>query len=305
MNEVLILGAGKIGSAIAKLLNTSDYDIVISDTNQQALDKLTPWRSKRFKTKILNPNNPHAVLKDRSAIISALPFTENPKIMTWAAKSGLSYFDLSEDVANTAQCRMLSKKAKEGQIFMPQCGLAPGFIGILGASLIRKFDSVEHVRMRVGALPRYTSNTMRYNLSWSTAGLINEYCNDCEAIINKKKIMLPALDGVENFSVDGMEYEAFNTSGGLGTLCDTFKDSVSNMDYKTARYPGHRDFMHFLIHGLGFIKRRQELEKLFNQEVPLTKQDVVLVYCSVVGKKNGQLIEITDARKITHRFFIG
>lgn len=302
MNKVLILGAGKIGSTIAKWLNgTGGYDVLIADLDQKALDRLP-----NLKTALLKPDNLEPLFEGRSALISALPYSENDKAMQWALHFKTSYFDLSEDVENTAKCKnYASAYATDGQIFMPQCGLAPGFIGILGASLIRKFDWVESVKMRVGALPRHVSTALKYNLSWSTAGLINEYCNDSEAIVNRKLVRLPSLDGMEHFSVDGVEYEAFHTSGGLGTLCETFKNKVRNMDYKTARYPGHRDLMHFLIHGLGFIKRRQELEYLFNREVPLTKQDQVLVYCSAIGQKDGQLIELTDVRKINHRVMFG
>ena len=75
--------------------------------------------------------------------------------------------------------------------------------------------------MRVGALPQFPTNALNYNLTWSTDGLINEYCNPCEAIHEGKLIEVLPLEGIEQFSLDGITYEAFNTSGGLGTLCET------------------------------------------------------------------------------------
>ena len=77
--------------------------------------------------------------------------------------------------------------------------------------------------MRVGALPVFPTNALKYNLTWSTDGLINEYCNPCESIRDGELIEVPALEELEAFSLDGVEYEAFNTSGGLGTLCETLK----------------------------------------------------------------------------------
>ena len=104
---------------------------------------------------------------------------------------------------------------------MPQCGLAPGFISIAAYHLTRLFDKLDAVYMRVGALPQFPSNALKYNLTWSTDGLINEYCNPCEAIHDGRRIDVLPLEGLEHFSLDGVRYEAFNTSGGLGTLCET------------------------------------------------------------------------------------
>src|SRR5262249_31561160 len=152
-----------------------------------------------------------------------------------ALTAGVSYFDLTEDVATTRTIKELATYAKPGQIFMPQCGLAPGFISIAANALTRNFECLDEVRMRVGALPQFPSNTLKYNLTWSTDGLINEYCNKCEAIYQGEKIDVLPLEGLEHFSLDGIDYEAFNTSGGLGTLCDSLQGKVRTLDYKTVR----------------------------------------------------------------------
>ena len=56
--------------------------------------------------------------------------------------------------------------------------------------------------MRVGALPIYPSNSLKYNLTWSTEGLINEYGNPCEALVDRKIVSLRPLEGIESLSVD-------------------------------------------------------------------------------------------------------
>src|SRR5262249_59912821 len=127
----------------------------------------------------------------------------------------------------------VSASAAPGQIFMPQCGLAPGFVAIAAFHLTREFESLEEVRLRVGALPLFPTNEMKYNLTWSTDGLINEYGNPCEAIHEGKMISVLPLEGLEHFSLDGIDYEAFNTSGGVGTLCETLDGRVAALDYKT------------------------------------------------------------------------
>src|ERR1700761_8055418 len=85
-----------------------------------------------------------------------------------------------------------------------------------------RFDTLRAVRLRVGPLPVYPSNALSYNLTWSTEGLINEYCEPCEAIVNGQRRETTALEELESFALDGVAYEAFNTSGGLGSLGETF-----------------------------------------------------------------------------------
>jgi saccharopine dehydrogenase-like NADP-dependent oxidoreductase len=67
---------------------------------------------------------------------------------------------------------------------IPQCGLAPGFVSIVAFDMAKRFEILDSVKLRVGALPQYPSNALNYNLTWSTDGVINEYCEPCEAIVN-------------------------------------------------------------------------------------------------------------------------
>ena len=136
--------------------------------------------------------------------------------------------------------------------------------------------------MRVGALPVHPSNALKYSLTWSTDGLINEYGNVCYGIENGVKTALRPLEGYETIEVDGLLYEAFNTSGGLGTLADTYAGKVQTMNYKTLRYPGHCDKIHFLMNDLKLNQQRETLKHLLENAVPKTDQDVVLIYASVV-----------------------
>jgi saccharopine dehydrogenase-like NADP-dependent oxidoreductase len=188
---------------------------------------------------------------------------------------------------------------------MPQCGLAPGFVSIAAYDLSRRFEKVDQVRLRVGALPKFPTNEMKYNLTWSTDGLINEYGNPCEAIHDGRLIETLPLEGLEHFSLDGVDYEAFNTSGGVGTLAQTLAGKVRALDYKTIRYRGHRDLMAFLLNELRLNEHRALLKEILERAVPMTPQDVVLIFCTVAGRRNGLLTQLTDARKVYHGDFFG
>jgi saccharopine dehydrogenase-like NADP-dependent oxidoreductase len=301
MHQVLLLGAGKIGSAIAKLLAiTGDYDVLVGDVDDGALKRLAK-ASDHIKTVKLDVASPSALRKamaGRQSVVSACSFNVNPGIAEAALECGLSYFDLTEDVETTRAIKRIAAQAKPGQIFLPQCGLAPGFVSIAAHSLSQDFDRLEEVRMRVGALPQFPTNEMKYNLTWSTDGLINEYGNPCECIHDGKLLEVLPLEGLEHFSLDGVDYEAFNTSGGVGTLAETLKGKLRTLNYKTIRYRGHRDLIAFLMNGLQLNRRRSILKDILESAVPVTPQDVVLIFCTVTGWKDGRLTQITDARKI-------
>ena len=277
--KIAIVGSGNIGWALRQLLK-DDYDLKQGDI-EDGFDALDIEQVKDF-------------LKGNDAVISAGPFKVNKNIAKVAADFGIAYFDLTEDVETTEYIKTLESKS----ILMPQCGLAPGAINICAAGMMKEFDKVNEVLMRVGALPRFTTNEMSYYLSWSTNGLINEYCNEADAIYEGKPVKVMPLEGIEKIVIEGESFEAFNTSGGCATMCETYEDEVENLTYKTIRYPGHVSHMKFLFNDLHLKKNKEILEKLFDKEVPRTKNDVIIFFVKVIGMIDGVLQEKTYLRKI-------
>jgi saccharopine dehydrogenase-like NADP-dependent oxidoreductase len=295
--RIALLGAGHIGQTIARLLHDSgDYQVTVFDKNPDALARLS---QQGMRTATLDTDSPQALLKaiqGQDTVVNALPYHLAIPAAQAALEAGCNYFDLTEDVAATKEIKRIAEGA--GTAFMPQCGLAPGFIGIVAHHLAKSFDSLHDVKMRVGALPAFPTNALKYNLTWSVDGLINEYCHACESIHDGQTIAALPLEGLEHFSLDGTEYEAFNTSGGLGTLCETLSGRVRNLDYKTVRYPGHRDLMMMLLHDLQLKNDQQTLKDIMRRSMPATMQDVVLVFVTVSGMRDGHLVQEVFARKI-------
>ena len=301
MTKVLILGSGNIGSVVANLLQqTGDYTITLASRNSQQLLQASQQSSIDTLTIDTNSDELSNLFKNFELVVSALPFFENTHIAQTALKAGISYFDLTEDRETTQNIINIAKQAKAGQVFMPQCGLAPGAIGIIGHGLSQSFDTIREVKMRVGALPLYPSNELKYNLSWSTQGLINEYCNPCQILYNGKVTEVLPLEGLEHFTLDGVEYEAFNTSGGLGRLSETLQGKAQDLSYKSIRYKGHRDLMHFLLHGLDFIKEQKALQTLLEKNLPKTRQDLVLLYITITGDIKGTFQQRSYTKKVYH-----
>ena len=298
MKKIIIAGAGKIGSAIAALLGaTPDYAVTVVDSSPAALASLKASpQVNRLALDISDPLALRAVLAGHFAVLSAAPFQLTSPMAEAAVDAGVHYLDLTEDVASTRRVKELAFDARSALI--PQCGLAPGFVSIVAADLCRRFDSLHSVRMRVGALPQFPSNALNYNLTWSTDGVINEYCEPCEVIAHGALRRMPPLAEHEEFSLDGVTYEAFNTSGGLGTLCQTLLGKVTHLNYKTIRYPGHAAIMKILLNDLRLRERRHVLKNLLENALPVTLQDVVIVFVTVSGQREGQLMQETYAHKV-------
>ena len=290
-SKVAVIGAGKIGSTIAGLLSPA-YEVLVIDQSAEALAALDA--KPKPQTRAMAIDDAAALAKALAgcfAVVNAAPYQLTVPVATAAKAAGAHYLDLTEDVAASRVVRELAKDAETA--FIPQCGLAPGFITIAAWALAKHFDELHDVRLRVGALPRYPSNALNYNLTWSTDGVINEYCEPCEAIVNGRLREVPALEECEEFALDGVTYEAFNTSGGLGTLCQTLDGKVRNLNYKTIRYPGHAAIMKALLNDLDLRNRRPLLKDILENAVPATLQDVVIVFVTVSGLKEGRLMQET------------
>ncbi|MHC4409685.1 MAG: saccharopine dehydrogenase family protein, partial [Planctomycetota bacterium] len=283
MRRVLVIGSGRVGRTIVHMLGAEEgYEVHIADaeSSRAATVAAEVTGANAFAEGVAEVEPLRRALEGMDAVISAAPFVANPQIAECAAKAGVNYFDLTEDVKVTQFVKELAEATK-GVAFVPQCGVAPG-----------------------------PNNRLKYNLTWSTEGLVNEYRHPCESLRKGKLTMLPPLEGKEEVIVDGVTYEAFTTSGGVGTLCHTYAGTVKRLDYKTIRYPGHLELIRFLFDDLRFRDHPEELVKIFHRSIPATLDDFVLVSVRGLGKVDGRYEEKTfwrkvEGRRIGRHFFTG
>ncbi len=302
MKTIVLFGAGKIGRMVASMLASSgDYRLRIGDAIEAAVERMaTAYPEARAEAiDFGQAADLDRLMAGADAAISCAPFHCNPLIAERARAGGLHYLDLTEDVEVTSQVMDLAKDADTA--FIPQCGLAPGFITIVAKHLLGEMKDVTDLRMRVGALPRYPDNRLKYNLTWSTEGLINEYCQPCEVILDHEVREVQPLENIEELIIDGARYEAFNTSGGLGTLAQTLKGKVRNVSYKSIRYPGHNHLIKFLLEDLRMKDRLDALREIFDDCLPTTFRDQIVIFVGATGHYRGRLTTNVYARTIYHQ----
>ncbi len=282
IKSILVIGLGKVGGLAAELFN-EDYKVTGLDRYIEG-----KWPFEVIKYDMSKDDDYEDLFKDFDAVVSCMPYTMNLPIATTARELGIHYFDLTEDVSITKAIRQMATDSTS--LLAPQCGLAPGFIGIVGAGLANGFKKIRSIELRVGALPLNPSGLLGYSFNWSPAGLVNEYLNDCKVIRDGKVVHTPSLDGLETLHIGGQTLEAFSTSGGLGTMCETFEGKTQTLNYKSIRYPGHCKQMRFLFNELLLRNHKKLAEEILVTAKPPVQDDRVFVYVAVEGwKKSGKL----------------
>jgi len=277
-----IVGAGNIGSSIYELLiSGTEYNVSVADISDR------PWNipEERF-IQIKNEWNDHTQFNEfvsgKTLIVNALPYHQNINLHTSCCENNVPYFDLSEDDALDEHIKTLDKIP----FTMPHCGLAPGISTVIGHDLLTRIEQPQTLKIRVGALSENADNKLRYYTSWSGDGLVNEYLGDCNVVVKGRHKTVPALSGYEKITIDGREYECFNTAGGIGTLATSIPNrwnpyegdppSTIWADYKTIRRIGHHDYVDFLFNDLQLDQ--SSLTDIFKHCVPKTRKDCVIIF---------------------------
>lgn len=282
VERIAVFGLGKVGHLAAELL--ADAGFTVTGVDARGLEG-APFAV--TTADVADEAALRTVLAGQQAVLSCLPYHLNMRLSSIAHELGLHYFDLTEDVPTTNHIRALAPTARG--LMAPQCGLAPGFVGVVGADLAARFDKVRSLRLRVGALPQNPTGLLGYAFNWSPEGVVNEYLNDCEVIEEGKRKLVSAMEWVEAIHIDGLKLEAFTTSGGLGTMCETYEGKIENLDYKTMRFPGHVKLMNFFFHELLMRENRAEAGRILTNAKPPVDEDVVYVHVAAEGIENGQL----------------
>lgn len=296
--KIAVVGLGKVGSLVASLLHHNEVECVGFDK-----DVIGDYPFVTTSVDVTDHKALSKALEGFDAIISCLPYFLNTEVAKVAINNKTHYFDLTEDVEHT---KFIIENSKDcDTVLVPQCGLAPGLIGIVGASVMRKFESVRSLELRVGALPRTPHGLLGYAVNWSAAGIVNEYLNDAEVIRHGNKQVVPSLQDIETVIINGIKLEAFITSGGLGTMTDTYEGKVEDLDYKTLRYPGHCKLMSFLADEMRLRDNRQLIAEMLVNAKPQTTDDVVYIYAAAEGQMDGRLHRDTFVRAFHAREIYG
>ena len=304
--RALVLGVGRMGTAIAYAMDKLGFHITGMDTNPDAADNM-PFKVNYKQTydeegslTMGSPKNDFLVVKDANDIItglnvlnkfdiviSSLPYHQTEKVALWCIDNGVRYCDLGGRVDVSENINKAAKERATLPVFT-DLGLAPGFVNILAEEGCRKLygQEVEDVNMMVGGLPDYSDsnlNPLRYAVTWSVDGLINEYKDDCLILEDGEIKAVKGMDGLEELETEKLgKLEAFYTSGGASHSIHSMRErGVKNCSYKTLRYRGHGKIIKFLIRDCSLSD--EVMTKIFEEGCGHAHRDEVIVLADVKG----------------------
>ncbi|MFT4604969.1 MAG: lysine 6-dehydrogenase [Rhodothermales bacterium] len=305
--RVLVIGAGAVGSAIARELASVEQvmEVLVSDTSARALTALaksTPSKKlSSFQVSARDQDAMIPLLEKSDCVVVAMGNDRNPDLARLAVENDCHYVDLGALEREQEPLWELDEMARErGKWIVPGCGLAPGLVNMLCLHGVDRFDEPRAAFIRVGAIPMDPKPPFEFSFSWSAEKVLNDYTGPVRLIENGVKTDCQPLTRLERISF-GDQYdhlEAFCTAGGLSSLPDRLEGRIQTLDLKTIRWPGHADRMRFLI-GLGFAEEksldvrthltyRDVLVRRMRQRLGGHQDDVVLMRIAVQGRLDGR-----------------
>ncbi|MEO5673058.1 MAG: saccharopine dehydrogenase C-terminal domain-containing protein [Chitinophagales bacterium] len=236
MSNILVLGAGMVGRAIA--LDLANKHLVTSvDVSNKNLELLHAG-IRKIDADLSNPREIIRVIADADLVIGAVPGFMGFETVKTVISAGKNIVDISFFPQDAFDLDALAKEKNVTAIV--DCGVAPGMFNIILGYHNERMQIENFVAM-CGGLPVKRTMPFQYKAPFSPVDVLEIYTRPAKIVVNGKQLTVPALSDIEEINFDEAgTLEAFNTDG-LRSLLHTM--NIPNMKEKTLRYPGHTKLM--------------------------------------------------------------
>ena len=267
MKKILLLGAGRVGKAIADDL-VRDFKVAAVDSDPRNLDQLTDGVDAR-QANLTDPDGDDTLRKicePFDLVVSALPGHLGCRTLEHLIEFGKDIVDISFMPENPLS---LDRKAKKRNVTaLVDFGVAPGLNNFILGQFDRRMK-VQSFECMVGGLPFKRTLPFEYKAPFSPVDVIEEYVRPARMRVNGREVVRPALSEVESVEVEEVgTLEAFNTDG-LRTLLETLPH-IPDMKEKTLRYPGHARWMKGLRDAGFFEEKPRDLRGVTVSPIEVT-----------------------------------
>ncbi|WP_353475576.1 saccharopine dehydrogenase C-terminal domain-containing protein (plasmid) [Salipiger sp. H15] len=282
MEKLVILGAGRIGRRIAELVSSRARPVLVDHDTA----KLDAAEARGLAVAPLPFDLPRDWLRRElagaSALVAVDPFLPPSELVRLCCEAGCHYLDLQERDDAARDVAIAAEGAPAALRFVPGCGLAPGFVTALLAEEIARSPASAEITAYVGVLPLHPANRLGYADIWGVSGLIQEYTRPVLELRDGALAQGAPLGGLETLTLDGIALEAFSTAGSIDALARRHEGALRGLAFKTLRYPGHCDYMLFLLDDLGLRQQLRRLSSLLMTSLPATEADRVTIALRIV-----------------------
>jgi lysine 6-dehydrogenase len=252
MKHVVILGAGRVGAAIAiDLAKDTDFNVTVADVSESALVEIhAKGRITTQRRDLSKATEVCAAVQEADYVVGAVPGFMGYKILKAVIEAGKDAVDISFFEEDPFTLDALAKA--KGVTAIMDCGIAPGCDNLILGYVETQLDRITRFECLVGGLPTVRTWPYEYKAGFSPIDVLEEYTRPARYVAHGEIVTLPALSEPELIDFPGVgTLEAFN-SDGLRSLLHTV--DAPFMKEKTLRYPGHIEKMH-MLRETGFFRK--------------------------------------------------
>jgi saccharopine dehydrogenase-like NADP-dependent oxidoreductase len=303
MSNIIVLGAGMVGSAMAIDLSKK-HKVTLTDLDQNVLEKvkLKCENLSIHQLDVTNKVHLQNSIKQHDLAICAVPGFLGFETLKAIIEAKINVVDISFFPENALELDALAKEKRVTAIV--DCGVAPGMDNvILGRyNEIMKLTDFECL---VGGLPKIKKWPFNYKAPFSPIDVIEEYTRPARYVEHGKEIIREPLTDCEYVEFNKVgTLESFN-SDGLRSIIYTMSH-IPNMKEKTLRYPGHVEYVKVLKESGFFSEDKIKVNDnsispleftskiLFNEwKLGETEEELTVMRVTVKGENfKGQIEEV-------------
>lgn len=304
MNNIIVLGAGMVGNAIAIDL-AKNHLVTLTDLNQNVLDGIK-LKNEKIHIQQLDVTDITSLKKaiiDFDLVVCAVPGFLGFNTVKIIIEAGKNVVDISFFSENSLELDALAKENNVTAIV--DCGVAPGMSNLILGYYNEKLK-ISDFECIVGGLPKEKKWPFYYKAPFSPVDVIEEYMRPARLMQGGKEFVHDAMTDCEYVVFDKIgTLESFN-SDGLRSIIYTLPH-IPNMKEKTLRYPRHVEYIKVLKES-GFFNDEEILVNgtlikpidftskiLFNEwKLGKNEEELTVMRITIKGENsNGEIEEIT------------
>ena len=256
MNNIIVLGAGMVGSTMAIDL-TKTHNVTLTDLSKDALTKakLKCNDLNMLQLDVTNVPELQSTIKAFDLVICAVPGFLGFRTLKAIIEAEMNVIDISFFPENSLELDALAKEKKVTAIV--DCGVAPGMDNVILGYYNEKMKLTDFECL-VGGLPKVKQWPFCYKAPFSPIDVIEEYTRPARYVEESKVVVREPLTDCEYVDFDKVgTLESFN-SDGLRSIIFTMPH-IPNMKEKTLRYPGHVEYIKVLKESGFFSEEKIEV----------------------------------------------
>jgi len=299
MKKITVLGAGRVGSAIAIDL-AKKFDVLSIDINESNFELLNSQNVTTKKGDATDVSFLKTVVSESDIVISAVPGFLGYQTLKNLIELQKDIVDISFFAEDPFTLNELAIKNKVTAVI--DAGVAPGMGNLILGHHYANMQ-VEDYECLVGGLPIERTWPYEYKAVFSPIDVIEEYIRPARYVQNNQLVVREALSDTELVEFEGIgTLESWN-SDGLRTLIKTM-NGVPNMIEKTLRYPGTVEYLKVLRESGYFSYDYVEVNGQKIRPIDLTakllfplwqlkegEEDFTVMRIIIKGTENGQKVE--------------